>query len=164
MFCDHGSIGRCENQARLIDAFALLCKKQKEDLRLYIIGGGPLRNKLRKQITKLKLTGKVILTGNISNPFALLADCDCFVLPSLRRSAHGIVEARTLHLPIIVSDFSSVKDSLYPNGQLCIGMETEDILNALQAFLDGKVPNDYTFDPDQYNREAMAEFEVCLED
>ena len=43
-------------------------------------------------------------------------------------------------------------------------METEDILNALQAFLDGKVPNDYTFDPDQYNREAMAEFEVCLED
>ena len=75
-----------------------------------------------------------------------------------------LLEARTLHLPIIVSNFSSVKDSLYPNGQLCIGMETEDILNALQAFLDGQVPNDYTFDPDQYNHEAMAEFEVCLED
>ena len=165
-FATMGPLADAKNQARLIDAFDLLCKKTKrEDLRLYIIGDGPLRNNLRKQITKLKLTGKVVLTGNISNPFALLADCDCFVLPSFYEGQPMVLlEARTLHLPIIVSDFSSVKDSLYPNGQLCIGMETEDILNALQAFLDGQVPNDYTFDPDQYNREAMAEFEVCLED
>ena len=165
-FATMGRLADAKNQARLIDAFDLLCKKTKrDDLRLYIIGDGPLRNKLRKQITKLKLTGKVILTGNISNPFALLADCDCFVLPSFYEGQPMVLlEARTLHLPIIVSNFSSVKDSLYPNGQLCIGMETEDILNALQAFLDGQVPNDYTFDPDQYNREAMAEFEVCLED
>lgn len=165
-FATMGRLADAKNHARLIDAFALLCKKTKrEDLRLYIIGDGPLRNKLRKQITKLKLIDKVILTGNITNPFALLANCDCFVLPSLYEGQPMVLlEARTLRLPIIVSNFASVKDSLYPNGQLCIGMETKDIYNGLQAFLDGRVPNGYPFDPDQYNREAMAEFEACLVD
>lgn len=163
-FATMGRLAEAKNHARLIDAFAKLCK-ERDDLRLYIIGDGPLRNKLRSQITKLGLTGKVILTGNISNPFALLADCDCFVLPSFYEGQPMVLlEARTLHLPIIVSNFASVKDSLYPDGQLCIEMETQDIYNGLTAFLDGNVPNAYPFDPNKYNQEAMAEFEVCLED
>lgn len=163
-FATVGRLAEAKNHARLIDAFAQLCK-ERDDLRLYIIGDGPLRNKLRSQITKLGLTGKVILTGNISNPFALLSDCDCFVLPSFYEGQPMVLlEARTLHLPIIVSNFASVKDSLYPDGQLCIEMETQDIYNGLVAFLDGNVPNAYPFDPNKYNQEAMAEFEVCLED
>ena len=81
-----GRLADAKNQARLIDAFDLLCKKQKEKI-CGFISSATVRcaNKLRKQITKLKLTGKVILTGNISNPFALLADCDCFVLPSFTK-------------------------------------------------------------------------------
>ena len=73
-----------------------------------------------------------------------------------------ILEARVLGLPIIVSDFDTVKDSMYDNGQLLIGTDVDDIYNALVAFKDGKVPNEYKFDAAQYNREAMEEFEKAI--
>lgn len=64
-------------------------------------------------------------------------------------------------LPIIVSDFSSVKDSLMENGQYLINSSEESILGGLRAFSEGKVPK-CNFDPKQYNREAVEEFENAI--
>lgn len=161
-FVTMGRMSPEKNHANLIKAFARF-HKEHENSCLYIIGEGPLLNSTRTLITKLKLTGKVILTGNMENPFSLMKMCDCFLLPSLHEGLPMVLlEARTLGLPIIVSDFSTVSDSLYDNGQLLIGTEEEDIYNGLIGFLEGKVPKDYDFDPHKYNQEAMAEFEACL--
>ena len=51
---------------------------------------------------------------------------------------------------------------MYENGQLLIGTSVEDIYDALVAFRDGRVPNEFRFDPNQYNREAMEQFENCI--
>ena len=54
----------------------------------------------------------VVLTGNIENPFGVLSDCNCFVLPSYYEGQPMVIlEARTLGLSIIESDFDTVNGS-----------------------------------------------------
>ncbi len=162
-FVTMGRLSGEKNYQSLIKAFSKI-NSEHNNTKLYIIGDGPLRDTLRRLITKLKLTGKVILTGNLNNPFGLMSDCDCFILPSLYEGQPMVIlEARTLGLPVIVSNFSTVADSIYENGQLVIGMEEEDIYDGMKAFIEGNVPNEYKFDAYEYNKKAIAEFEACLD-
>ena len=66
-----------------------------------------------------------------------------------------LLEARLLNLPIIVSNFDTISDSSFPDGQLIIGMEEDDIYGGMKAFIDGNVPNGYIFDPKVYNDSIM---------
>ena len=127
---------------------------------LYIIGDGMLRTRLRRLCDRLGLSDRVIFTGNLSNPFAIMRRCDCFVFPS-RYEGQGLVvlEARILGLPILVSNFSVVEDVCVPDGQLVVGMEEDDLYEGLCAYFRGEVPRDYQFDVEKYNRKAYAEFE-----
>lgn len=38
---------------------------------------------MRGEIARLNLKDKVILTGNLINPFTLMKNCKCFILPSI---------------------------------------------------------------------------------
>lgn len=69
-----------------------------------------------------------------------------------------LLEARAIHMPIIVSDFSTVVDSILPEGQLLIRPTEEAILEGMRAFMRGKVPAGYAFDVQAYNKEAYQEF------
>ena len=65
-----------------------------------------INEELTKLINKRKVSGKVILTGNLSNPFSFIKECDCYIMPSLHEGQPmAILEARMLKMPIIVSDF-----------------------------------------------------------
>lgn len=146
-----------KNHRALISAFARLHEKN-ENVRLYLLGTGPLEDKIRKHIEKLHMTPYVYLTGNINNPFAVMKRCDCFILPSIHEGQPMVLlEARACGLPIIVSGFSTVKDSLYPNGQLLIGNDEESIYEGLVKFIEGKVPQ-CDFKLSDYNKEAYHEF------
>ena len=160
------TIGRMspeKNHMNLIDGFAKIYE-ENSDCRLYIIGDGPLRSKMKDNIASMGLSDVVHLTGNLSNPFPLLSQCDCFVFPSLYE-AQGLVvlEARMLNLPIILSDFDAAPSVMMENGQLLIGKESNDIYEGMKAFLNGEVPTDYKFDPQEYNKKAYSEFEKLLQ-
>lgn len=146
-----------KNHERLIRAFARYVKEYPRS-RLYLIGSGPLEDQIKALINKLKLQDRVVLTGWLTNPYAIMRRCDCFVFPSLHEG-QGIVmfEARMCGLPIIVSDIPAVQDSLLPNGQLVIKPTIQGILEGLQAFSRGEVPV-CDFNVDVYNREAYQEF------
>lgn len=102
----------------------------------------PLWVELKDLVHSLNLDGKVILTGNLDNPFMLMKDCSCFILPSLHEGQPvSLLEARLLKLPIIMSNFSSAASSLFDNGQLVIGNSVDDIYNGLIAFINNEVPN-----------------------
>ena len=160
-FINMGRLSPEKNQAALIKAFSRLYK-DNENIRLYIIGDGALMDSLKKLVSSLGLDGKVILTGNLDNPFKLMKDGDCFVLPSLHEGQPvSLLEARLLGLPIIMSNFSSAKSSLFDSGQLLIGSNEEDIYNGLKAFLEGQVPT-CDFDYQNYNQVTIDQFESII--
>lgn len=79
--------------------------KARPDVRLYLLGDGPEREKLTAQIAELGLTDTVTLLGNRANPFPYVDKMDGFVLTS-RYEGQGLViwEAKTLGLEIFITD------------------------------------------------------------
>jgi glycosyltransferase involved in cell wall biosynthesis len=79
--------------------------KRRPDMRLFVLGDGPDRDKLRRQIDGLGLSGVVTLLGNKPNPFPYLDKMDGFVLTS-RYEGQGLViwEAKTLGLEVFITE------------------------------------------------------------
>lgn len=151
-----------KNQAELIRAFARLAGEYK-DVMLYLVGEGPERKNIEKLILQLHLSNKVILTGNMRNPFGLMRQCSCFILPSKHEGQPLVVfEARALHLPLILSDYASVGGSVIEDGQYMVHQDADSIYEGLAAFMNGKVPANYQFQDEIYNREAYAEFKNAV--
>lgn len=87
----------------LLELFARV-RQRRQDIRLFIIGDGPDRRKLEKQLRRLGLEHSVVLTGNLANPYAAMDQMDGFVLTS-RYEGQGIVirEAQVLGLELFLS-------------------------------------------------------------
>ncbi len=161
-FVTVGRMSPEKNQLNLIEAFDKLHQEIPNTV-LYIVGDGPLRDETRKTIRTVPSKDAIVLTYRIPNPFAVMKYCDCFVLPSLHEGQGLVVlEARALHMPIIVSNFDCVDSVSLKNGQLVIGTEVEDIYEGLKAFTEGKVPSNYEFDMVKYNEEAYQEFLIAI--
>lgn len=147
-----------KNHENLIKAFAKLHKAYPNTF-LYILGMGPLYDDLKALTEKLGVGEYVFLPGHVNNPYIIMKHCDCFVFPSYYE-AYPVVtfEARTLGMPIVMSRFDTVDEVSMENGQELIGHEEKDILAGMTDFINGKVPSDYKFDYEDYNRECMSEF------
>ncbi len=84
----------------MLDIFAEALK-QREDLRLYIIGDGPDRQALEEQRERLGLAGKVQFLGNQPNPFRYMARMDAFLSTSRYEGQPlNIMEAMAVGLPL----------------------------------------------------------------
>lgn len=153
-----------KNQLCLISAFSRLYKEFPNSC-LYILGDGVLRKQLIQRVKDLNLEDNVIMPGNVNNPFVVMKNCDCFILPSLHEGQPLVInEARVLKMPIIVSNFSSVKSVLLENGQLVIGTSEQEIYEGMKAFIEGKVPAHYDFNAEEYNKKVYSEFLNVLND
>lgn len=102
-----GHVGRFsyqKNQAFLIEIFKQLSERMPTS-KLLLVGDGEDREKMETQINELKLTDKVILTGNVTNVQDYLQVMDVFVFPS-RFEGFPIVavEAQNAGLPVVLSD------------------------------------------------------------
>jgi glycosyltransferase involved in cell wall biosynthesis len=152
-----GRLSPEKNHKRLIRAFAAV---HAEDplTRLVIIGGGPLEAALRKQVRKLGLEGSVVLAGAQPNPWAIMNQCDAFVLSSdYEGQPMVILEARVLGLPVVSTAFASVASALAPGEGLVVDRKVSALADGIRAALAGQVPNP-PFDPVAYNAEVMDEF------
>lgn len=149
--CTMGRISHQKGFDILMDFMAEVVK-QRDDIRLYLLGDGPDRGKLEKQIERLGLGDKVTLFGNQQNPFPYLKQMDGFVLTS-RYEGQGIViwEAKTLGLELFISE-NLVKYNPGISG-------TPDIVSALvNARRREKVPDDLA----DYNRAIGESLENVL--
>ena len=102
--CSVGRLCHQKGYDMLMEMLAQV-KKNRSDLRFYLIGDGPDREKLEKQIADLGLDDMVTLLGNQPNPFNYLEQMDGFVLTS-RYEGQGIVilEAKALGLELFLSE------------------------------------------------------------
>lgn len=75
-----GRLAPWKGFADLIDALGLVA--QKRDVRLVILGDGPLRDELQARIDAHGLTDRVQLVGYVENPLKYFARADVFALSS----------------------------------------------------------------------------------
>lgn len=122
--------------------------KYRTDFHLYIVGDGPDRDNIEKQLLDLKLSNFVTLCGYQKNPFSIMNEMDGFVLTS-RYEGQGMVflEAKALGLDIVMpSRLEKYVDDI--NG-------TDDIVNALNTLKKGKKKRD---DLSEYNKKSLDVF------
>jgi CDP-glycerol glycerophosphotransferase len=160
-FVTVGRLSPEKNHARLIRAFSLVHDRHPET-RLILLGGGKLELELQTLVQALGLESFVTIAGQVDNPFAIMAECDCFVLSSdYEGQPMVILEARTLGLPVVTTAFSSVGDSVPQDAGLVVPQTVEGVAEGMEKFLAGEVPA-HELDVDDYNRRAMVEFDAVI--
>ena len=72
---------------------------------LWIVGDGPQRRDLAREIDALDLSGNVVLCGAFDSVDDFLGAADCFVLPSLEEGMSlALLEAMSAGLPVVATD------------------------------------------------------------
>ncbi|OPH56680.1 glycosyl transferase [Paenibacillus ferrarius] len=115
------SVGRLNKQKNFELAIAT-CKAligNGYPVKWYIIGEGEERDQLEKMIDEHELRDIFVLLGMKENPYPYIKEADIYVQPSLfEGKSIAIDEAKILHKPIVVTNFSTAKDQItnYDNG------------------------------------------------
>lgn len=123
-------------QTDLLQAFKQVVVR-RSDVRLFIIGWGPLEKKLMHLTKQLTLQDKVIFTGRLNRQqvFEILSITDLFVLSS-HWEGFGIVlaEAMALGKPVISTDTDGSRE-VVQNGRTGVIVPTEDPLSLGEGIL-----------------------------
>lgn len=115
------------------------------EVRLVIVGEGPLRRKISERIKRLGMENRVCLPGEVSNEelHSLMAACDVFCLPSIERTeAFGLVLLETMAFgkPLITTDIKgSGVNWVNRHGETGLVVKTGDseaLTEAIRFFLE----------------------------
>src|SRR5690606_9937544 len=98
-----GRLSHQKNFELLINAFST--SRLRDKFKLIIIGHGLLKTKLENLIVSLKIEDRVLLTGQMANPFPVVAGAKFMINTSARESfCNVILEGLTLSLPVVATD------------------------------------------------------------
>src|SRR5699024_4602785 len=160
-FITVGRLSPEKNHARMIRAFSQV-HNEDPNTRLLILGDGPLLPELETLANRMLPNDVVRFAGHQSNPYVLMAEADCFVLSSdYEGQPMVLLEALTLGLPVVTVEFGSA-GSAVPDGSGHIVRQTDnDLAAGMRSFLAGEIVRS-AFDPAQYNRLAVQEFEHAI--
>jgi glycosyltransferase involved in cell wall biosynthesis len=92
-------------------------RKRTPSAELWIIGDGPERERLQRQVEALGLSRAVTFHGWVdpTECSRLLSQCDVFLYPSLRDCGGAVVlEAMALGLPVVALNWGGVGEYLAP--------------------------------------------------
>ena len=160
------SVGRYsveKGHERLIKAFENLHKEQPDTALLIIGGHGVLWNATVKQAEESSCPDAIYLVRFMSNPFPLLKQCDYFVLSSLYEGfGLVLVEADVLGVPCFSTDIVGPRRFMKKYGGLLVEDSEQGILSGMRLCMEGKIPEKLDIDYDQYNREAIEQFESVI--
>lgn len=129
---------KSKNHIELIKAFKEVNTRNK-NIRLLLLGDGPLRNEIENKIKELNLEESIELKGNVSNVEYYLAKSDVFVLPSTYEGLPlTILEAMAAGLPIIATSVGGVPDIVNSNGILTEPGDNESLISAMTELINNK--------------------------
>jgi len=121
----------------LIDAFNFLVKDFPE-LRLVMVGRGPLRNVVEQKIDSLGLKGSISIIDFIPNSEIpnIYRASDCFVLPSLNEGLpRTILEAMACGIPVVCTKLPQLVDIVRSCGLLVPSRDPESLADAVAKIL-----------------------------
>lgn len=120
------SVGRLSGE-KGFDRIPEIVKRLQEcniDLEWVIIGGGDLLEQLQVQIRENKQDNQVHFIGQVNNPYAIVKQADLYVMTSLFEAQPLVlIEALILGIPVISTDFSSVREVLSEENHYCAIVE-----------------------------------------
>ena len=111
------------------------------DVRLALVGDGPLRAEMMKWVNKLGLTGKIDFVGSVGRVEVaeLLSKSSIFAFPSLREGLPlSVLEAMACGVPVVGSDIPGVNDVVThgENGFLVLPEDSKGLAESVLALLD----------------------------
>lgn len=124
-----------KDQASLIKAFALFKASfdNQFNVKLIIIGKGPLQASLQKLVQEEKLEDNVIFTGFLTQVLPYMKAFDCFILSSIQEAfGRVLLEAMIAKLPIIATKVNGIPEVLADTGHLVPPKDIAAFARAMQ--------------------------------
>ncbi|MDR7677590.1 glycosyltransferase [Lactiplantibacillus plantarum] len=104
LFGNVGIFNARKNQLRLLEIFNELVKRNL-DVKLVLVGDGPIKEAIVAKISELRLADKVVMTGLINNTNEYYQAMDGVIMPSLNEGLSTVLlEAQTSGLQFILSE------------------------------------------------------------
>ena len=126
----------------LLEALGLL---SNIDFELHIIGQGPLNQKLQRQVSNLKLDGKVKFLGFQKNPFPFIKQADLLILSSRFEGMPNVVlEAIALGTPVVSTPAPGGVIELLKDSKVCLladEISAESLAKSIEHFVARKSHN-----------------------
>lgn len=117
----------------LIDAMSEVVAQSKSDVKLEIVGDGPMDVVLKEEIEKRQLENVVSLLGYRSDVADLMAEWDAFCLPSFfENHSIAILEAMRSGRPIVTTDVGGNPESVR-NGKEALLVQPKDTKGLAKA-------------------------------
>ena len=130
----------------LIDAFKIV-SEEYDDLKLLMVGDGPLKKNIQKQINNLGLSEKITLKTFVPNSEIqdLYRNSDVFVLPSLEEGVpRTILEAMSCEIPVVCTKLPQLVDIVNKCGILVPKRDPEALAEAvLKIFSDNTLSHKF---------------------
>ncbi len=159
-FITVGRLDIVKGHKYLIEAFSKV-KKKIHNSKLFIIGTGPLRDKLDLVVKGKKLENDIIFLGFKDNPFKYIAKSDIFVLSSIMEGLPMVLlEALACGIPIISTDCETGPREVLGNGRygmLVRVMDSNDLADKMLLLAwDSKLKEKYS----KLSLERANKFEI----
>lgn len=162
-FITIGRFSKEKGHYRLMDAFEKIWLKQQNSYLIIVGGYGPLFAKTKERAERMKCADHIVVIKYLSNPYALLKQCSYFVLSSFYEG-FGLVlaEADILGVRCFSTDITGPAMFMKQYGGMLVESSEAGILSGLQACLDNTVPEKLNINYEQYNKEAVEQFEALI--
>lgn len=116
-----------------------ILKSENYNFLYRIIGEGPLRAAVEREVLEKGLDDRVILLGNINNPEEYLSISDIFIHSSKGEGcSNAILEAMYMGLPVIASNTGGTPEIVGDNAILFKYQNVEELYKALKQVMEDK--------------------------
>ncbi len=116
----------------LIDIIKHL-KNKNIDCCLDIVGDGPLYEDLNSLIKESGLENQITMRGHVEQPYELIQQSDCFILPSVSEGiSRAVLESLFIGVPCVLRDIDAAREIIQPgiNGELFV--DDADLIHVVE--------------------------------
>ena len=136
-----GRLDKQKGQVYLLEAMDQLVHRHgRTTVRLEILGQGPLEEELQSFVRHRQLADHVRFVGFLENPFALVAHCQLFCLPSIYEGLPlALLEGMACRVPVLATDCPSGPREVLDGGrfgQLVRPANADDLATAILDAMD----------------------------
>ncbi len=145
--------------------------KTKQNIHLHLIGDGPLKPQIEKEVNKMELNSKITFYGFVNNPLSYIQAGDVFILPSIIEGLPAVIlEAMHCETPVIANNVGGISEIVVNDktGYLVEKYDELGFKNTLEIVLENRENNDFMIEnakkmvTDNYSNDVITnEFLDC---